>query len=1114
MSRRTRRKDRYECLDVAETLWHSAGPLVFRRNESPTRKRAAAQLKELGARWTRARTRMAREAAVPGGSNTSNQSKEFMVEPPQPESEADETLSSEIRSVKGRQRAPGRKAAPQKKRKVRVSLASSTATDSTEIVVELPHGPEPAKRGRKAKAAQKPVPQSPVSVASASTIEPPSTAKKARGRPKTKQPDAVPEPIVPLVLTEPEPEPVDVSTVDATAPVPSDVDKTPIPPPRKVRRIARPKPLPEPKISDEKRTRESPRNFVSPSASPKISEEQEPTHPESSVAMERDSLDEHEHVGRTDSNSTVTARSAIRFLAPGKHSSSSAREETEANDASSEPPPPKRQKRDRAQPNPETTDSSVHTVTVTAANAPAPTLPSAAPTKPTDPFDTLKEFTSSFRRPQAPAHADKTFPLVTPVNTALPSIARPSPFFHFDWEPTPRAQLVDQFRSEVESVPVPPDTFSQLPKLPKLLRGQRSWSVASTRLTSTIGTAAGVETGLVGGDRPAEQSVLPTPVSVPSNSAPAYLANPIMSPPASPSISISLSSTSIALPSPIRLPQKQKVEPEPLPEKENVRPSNVRETLENLRHRLAILKGRQSYKPREESPGRLTISKLGGSNAEALSVLNTSFLTAEPLPRIPEEVKPEEQVPVIAQPEPVDQYPNPLTSPAPSQSNAQPTASAPASPPPTFAANTLPSSPFGRLGSIAEPTLFATQLSSIPFSSPQRDEGTLFMHSPALEDEESMAFESAPESPISAQGERSQPKETASKDFNFDFNQDPIAANFVATLPPVMEDDNSLEEAQPIGTANGVGSKQVLPAGGTGSFIPRASGRPLLSATVVPKRAPDDIPALKRAAQAKEKERQEQERREKLRQEVKAKKTALASGQGASGAITCAKVGVKTVLPKPAGPPSAISIVQAKLQANNALTAKGLNRPEPPPMKRAREDDNVPSENATPDDEAEQTLKKARTNLYTSSSGIPSKQLPTKVTATSVAPIANPFLPATFAFNASLSKIGGETPESITDLHGGEIPEIDSGESSSDEAPPRPSWANTPNVKQALLQHQNTNPEAIFGAMKTTIELDEVFRPKRKGKFRPRSSSAHWVGTDKLTQDEVGTYNKDMGFSN
>lgn len=74
-----------------------------------------------------------------------------------------------------------------------------------------------------------------------------------------------------------------------------------------------------------------------------------------------------------------------------------------------------------------------------------------------------------------------------------------------------------------------------------------------------------------------------------------------------------------------------------------------------------------------------------------------------------------------------------------------------------------------------------------------------------------------------------------------------------------------------------------------------------------------------------------------------------------------------------------------------------------------------------------------------------------------------------------------------------------------------PIWAQSPDLRQALEGMRTVNPDSIFGAM-PQLRMDEIFPGRRKNKFRARTSSANWAGTDGVTAEEEEEYARRMGF--
>ncbi|EIW64703.1 uncharacterized protein TRAVEDRAFT_68460 [Trametes versicolor FP-101664 SS1] len=97
-----------------------------------------------------------------------------------------------------------------------------------------------------------------------------------------------------------------------------------------------------------------------------------------------------------------------------------------------------------------------------------------------------------------------------------------------------------------------------------------------------------------------------------------------------------------------------------------------------------------------------------------------------------------------------------------------------------------------------------------------------------------------------------------------------------------------------------------------------------------------------------------------------------------------------------------------------------------------------------------------------------------------------------------------------------ELPDINSEYSDSDDEdrPSRkralPDWAQSPDIAAALQQQSTINPDDIFGRI-GPLRMEEIFRT-RQSRFRARTSSANWTGTDELTAEEEREYARRMGF--
>ena len=89
-----------------------------------------------------------------------------------------------------------------------------------------------------------------------------------------------------------------------------------------------------------------------------------------------------------------------------------------------------------------------------------------------------------------------------------------------------------------------------------------------------------------------------------------------------------------------------------------------------------------------------------------------------------------------------------------------------------------------------------------------------------------------------------------------------------------------------------------------------------------------------------------------------------------------------------------------------------------------------------------------------------------------------------------------------------ELPEIntDDEDESEDEArnTMMADWADSPNLRGALLRQETVDPSQIFGPP-APLNMEEVFNKSkdRWHKFRARTSSANWSGLDRLTEDDI-----------
>ena len=87
-----------------------------------------------------------------------------------------------------------------------------------------------------------------------------------------------------------------------------------------------------------------------------------------------------------------------------------------------------------------------------------------------------------------------------------------------------------------------------------------------------------------------------------------------------------------------------------------------------------------------------------------------------------------------------------------------------------------------------------------------------------------------------------------------------------------------------------------------------------------------------------------------------------------------------------------------------------------------------------------------------------------------------------------------------------ELPDIQTDDDSDEDEAHGPiaDWANSPALHKALIRQEQIDPMKVFGAP-GPLNMEEVFsrNKDRFHKFRARTSSANWSGTDRLTEEEV-----------
>lgn len=90
-----------------------------------------------------------------------------------------------------------------------------------------------------------------------------------------------------------------------------------------------------------------------------------------------------------------------------------------------------------------------------------------------------------------------------------------------------------------------------------------------------------------------------------------------------------------------------------------------------------------------------------------------------------------------------------------------------------------------------------------------------------------------------------------------------------------------------------------------------------------------------------------------------------------------------------------------------------------------------------------------------------------------------------------------------------ELPEINTDDEDDDEYEDGgkdliAAWADSPNLRKALVEQETKDPFQVFGAP-APLNMEEVFAKSkdRFHKFRARTSSANWSGSDRLTEEDI-----------
>ena len=80
-----------------------------------------------------------------------------------------------------------------------------------------------------------------------------------------------------------------------------------------------------------------------------------------------------------------------------------------------------------------------------------------------------------------------------------------------------------------------------------------------------------------------------------------------------------------------------------------------------------------------------------------------------------------------------------------------------------------------------------------------------------------------------------------------------------------------------------------------------------------------------------------------------------------------------------------------------------------------------------------------------------------------------------------------------------------------DNGKPVPQWAKGPRIAAALERQKPVDPDQIFPAMPMSCDLEELFAPVSKPRYRRRFSSSRW-SRDHFTPREEFLYKAAQGY--
>lgn len=118
--------------------------------------------------------------------------------------------------------------------------------------------------------------------------------------------------------------------------------------------------------------------------------------------------------------------------------------------------------------------------------------------------------------------------------------------------------------------------------------------------------------------------------------------------------------------------------------------------------------------------------------------------------------------------------------------------------------------------------------------------------------------------------------------------------------------------------------------------------------------------------------------------------------------------------------------------------------------------------------------------------------------------VKNPFQISTSTISSSSSSVINKNNPPVTPTAATVLPEIFSESDDDDEGSVLKAWANSPELRNILINQQNVDPDKVFGPL-APLKMEEIFKTSKVSRFK-RGSSAQWSGKDALSAQEIEDY--------